>query len=310
MYSLIRFFSNHEHLEQFLNGDLYMNSIGHFWNLGTEPQNDYTEGVGEVLSHEEFKDTYGGDLQAAFGGHITLPLQVRIETYKYVHILCFMMHEYDLENREVISVNPKMGDMGKYAVRITDVQSFVGILFDKLRLNSQYGLMGPMSYHKPSDKSAYRDCFDKNIKYAHEKEWRFALIPNYEMAKVLAKNDPSGTIPYDEHIIYSVGDLRAIAEEIDVETLLTNPGKLYKDDRGCFRTVNKMKVASETRKIQLERIRRELGGIIPYQAYPWQYIGWDSREAFRDKVIEIGGGIKPVITMGSMSNKTDEKTAN
>ena len=283
-----------------------MNSIGHFWNLGFEPQNDFMEGVGEVLSPEEFKKAYGVDLQAVFGGHIIMPLQVRLETYKYVHLLCFMMHEYDLETREVFSVDPKMKNMGKYAVRITDVQSFVDILFEKLKLNSQYGLMGPMLYHKSSDKSLYRDCFVKNTNYAHENEWRFAVIPDYERAKELARKDPNGTVPYDEHVIYSVGDLTSIAEEIDVETLFKNPGKLYKDEKGYFKTVKKMTVSAETRRKQLEHIHDELGIGIPYQAYPWQYVGWAPREAFRNKVIELGGGIKPVITIGSDAVKSDE----
>ncbi|WP_034445770.1 hypothetical protein [Butyrivibrio sp. AE2032] len=115
----------------------------------------------------------------------------------------------------------------------------------------------------------------------------------------MAKKDPDGSIPYDEHTIFSVGDLSTIAEEIDVDTLLDDPGKLYKDDKGPFKAVDKMTVSEEIRRKQLDHIHKELGIGIPYHAYPWQYIGWAPREAFRNKVIELGGGIKPVITIGA-----------
>ena len=135
-----------------------------------------------------------------------------------------------------------------------------------------------------------------------------AVIPDYERAKELARKDPNGTVPYDEHVIYSVGDLTSIAEEIDVETLFKNPGKLYKDENGYFKSVKKMTVSAETRRKQLEHIQDEIGIGIPYQAYPWQYVGWAPREAFRNKVIELGGGIKPVITIGG--DKLDRMIAN
>lgn len=298
MYSLIRFFNEKDHVKQFLEGDIYMNSIGHFWKIGIEPQNDFTEGTVEVMAPEELKKQHDLDIRSAFGDHILLPVMSRLETYKFVHILCFMMHEYDQEHREVLRVNSWMKNMGKYAVRIMNVQEFVDRLYDKLRSNKQFGLMGPLSYHSPHVKSCYRDCFDKTTRNAREKEWRFALIPDYDKAKILAEQDVDGTYVYDEHISYPIGNLRDIAEEIDVDILLKNPGNLYKDDGRAYKVVDKMTVPAEDRKKQLERIHEALGLPISYQAYPWQYVGWSSREGFREKVIDLGGGIKPLITIG------------
>lgn len=71
MYSLIRFFEKEKYLNDFLNGHLYMNSIGHFWTLGQpNPQDDLFEGVFETMSATELDGKYGSDLIGTFGSHI------------------------------------------------------------------------------------------------------------------------------------------------------------------------------------------------------------------------------------------------
>lgn len=69
MISLIRFFEKEEWAEQFLDGTLYMNSIGHFGKLGIE-KNDWAEGVGETVSLADFEKQFGTVLSEAFGEHI------------------------------------------------------------------------------------------------------------------------------------------------------------------------------------------------------------------------------------------------
>lgn len=96
MYDLIRFFEEKEYAEEFLEGNLYMNSLGHFWNLEPAPQKDVAEGVIETISLNDYKERYGSTIPDFFGEeHILFPIMNRIESFKYCHLLCCMLHEYD-----------------------------------------------------------------------------------------------------------------------------------------------------------------------------------------------------------------------
>ena len=113
MYSLIRFFKEKEYVKKFLDGDIFMHSIGHFrkieenpekflkMKIGIEPENDYYEGVYEILSVDEIKAKYKFDLRALFGDHIIAPVVNIIDAYKYVHLLCMSLLPYDNECEEV-----------------------------------------------------------------------------------------------------------------------------------------------------------------------------------------------------------------
>ena len=58
MFDLIRFFEKKEYVTDFLNGNFYMNSIGHFWGLSSAVQNDIAEGIGESMDTESFMNKY------------------------------------------------------------------------------------------------------------------------------------------------------------------------------------------------------------------------------------------------------------
>ena len=298
MFSLIRFFKKEKYANQFLDGNLFMNSIGQFWGSSIEPQNDLYEGVTEVLSVKEIKEQYGFDFKEIFGEHILLPIANRLEAYKYVHLLCMSMISYDHEYKEVEKLSSQMANFGKYAVKVNNFELFVGRLFDKLRKNGQYGLMGPVQYHNPREESSYRDCFDKNTLHKNEKEWRFALIPDYERAKQLALADAEGRAIYKEYTIFSIGDIRDIAQKVNVDTLLNDPGSLYRDEKKRrYKTVEHLTVSWEDRKKQIKILER-LGFPIPYDVNPEQYVGWGPREAFREKVLQLNRGLKPLLTIG------------
>ena len=305
MISLIRFFEKEEYLNDFLNGHLYMNSIGHFWTLGQpNPQDDLLEGVIETMNAGDFDSQYGMGVSDFFGSHLLLPIMNRLEGYQFVHLLCFYMHEYDPELQVAVSIPASARGLGKYAVRIKNVQSFVDILFEKIKNENRYGLMGPIQYRQLTEQIEYMDCFDKSITHRDEHEWRFALIPDFEKAKEEAakleranadRREGQGMpIRYDRHFYFDVGNLRSIAEVVDAEKLITDPGKTYGNE---YRTVDHLPYDSEIRKKCLEKYS-SMGLPVPYQAYPDQYVGWSPRKAFRDKVAEIDRGIKPCLIIG------------
>lgn len=53
MHQLIKFFGKRNYAEQFLQGELYMNSLSYFWDNGFEEQKDLFEGVSETFDKKE-----------------------------------------------------------------------------------------------------------------------------------------------------------------------------------------------------------------------------------------------------------------
>ena len=109
MYDLIRFFEKKEYMEEFLDGNLFMNSLSHFWKLEEAPQKDVAEGVIETLHKDDFKKQHGSFISDFFGDeHIVLPIMNRSESYKYCHLLCCMLHEYDSLRHEAVRIDSRM----------------------------------------------------------------------------------------------------------------------------------------------------------------------------------------------------------
>lgn len=297
MYDLIRFFEKKEYMEEFLDGNLFMNSLSHFWKLEEAPQKDVAEGVIETLHKDDFKKQHGSFISDFFGDeHIVLPIMNRSESYKYCHLLCCMLHEYDSLRHEAVRIDSRMKSMGKYTVRIYNVEEFVNRLYDKLKSKDLYGLMGPVNYHSAYEESQYRDCFDKNDGHAYEQEWRFAVIPDYKKAQEMAQKDINA--PYDAYIRYDIGSIRDIAEQVDTEQLVTDAGSVYKSNKGTrYRTVEQLSNKKQAEEY-LQRLR-DNNVAVPYDVDPVQYVGWAPREAFRQKVMEIDGGfMKPLAVIG------------
>ncbi len=297
MYDLIRFFEKPEHVQSFLDGELFMNSIGHFWKHGDETRNDINEGIGETLSAAEYAAKYGFDFRDDFGEHIILPIMNRPEAIKYVHIICFLLHRYDPSKREVERIDNRMKNFGGYAVRVHNLEAFNSRIFEKMQENGQYGLMGPVDYHDLTEKSPYRDCFDKNSQHSFEQEWRFAVIPDYERAKELATSKPEES--YDEYHIFSIGDIRGLAEEIDVDKIFKEPERYYRTKNGQkYIPVDKLSITPEEQKKVFVEFHKKTGLPLPYDANPYQYVGWGGREAFRNKVLQMDGRFKPLLVIG------------
>lgn len=304
MFSLIRFFEKKEYVNDFLDGNLYMNSIGHFWTMGQpNPQDDLLEGTTETLSVEDIKIKYGMEMPESFSSHILMPVMNRVEGYQFVHILCFYLHEYDAALKLATRIPRSIKGLGKYAVKIDNVQAFVDLLLKKIYREHLYGLMGPIEYKNPTEEYEYMDCFNKYKTHQDEHEWRFALIPDFEKAKEEAQKlryenlnkDPAKPISrYDKGIYFKVGDLRHIAQIVDADLLIQDAGKVYGED---YKTVDELPIPWVERRKYIELLQSKR---IPvsYQAYPEQYVGYGPREAFREKVFEIDSGVKPIITIG------------
>lgn len=298
MFDLIRFFEKEEYVEDFLDGKLFMNSIGHFRKSGIAVQNDIAEGIGETLAPEEFDSKYKSNITAYFNKkHFLFPFMNSIEAMKYCHICCLSLHEYDDNQKIVTKIPREMRKMGNYVVIVRNVQKFVDRIYDKLVNEKLYGLMGPITYHSPTEELEYMDLFDKFDNHSHEREWRFALIPDYERAKKLAKEDVNRV--YDEYCYFNIGDIRNIVEVVDIDTLFNDIGALYTKNTVKYSAVKEMPTPWSMRRKEIDKIRNSSKMPLSYDAYPNQYVGYGPREAFRNIIVSIDdGAMKPMFTIG------------
>lgn len=235
-YALLKHFQKQEYAEQFLRGELYLNSLDLFRaiNKGASidsqnKQNDGLEGSVPIK-----KDSLTKQVYSALGGideYIAYDPVFIFDEYKYSHLLCFST--IDFYTNSISTINPtSMNEFGTYLVLIHDKAAFRERVFKALSaISGILYLCGRVRYHSPTldgkpatakhslslrpdtlfdfydvgnMKSPIRDCFDKSISYAHQREWRLWLYK---------KNWDTNPIHLE------VGDLHDIATLASFETL-------------------------------------------------------------------------------------------
>lgn len=236
-YCLIKFFAKQEFAEQFLNGNLYLNSLDYFRSASQEDpnkaqqnrQNDIQEGS-IFLNRKLLKEKH---LWQDLGDVLAYDPVFILDEYKYCHVFC--CSTVDRLGSKFETVNPhSMQDCGEYAVLIYDVPEFQARA--SKNFNSEQGMkyiFGRVTYHKPKldgsaltehpkhtmtiatsdyfslhdiQDSSHRiyDCFDKRWAYAHQREWRMWLYrKNWD------------TSPYQ----INIGNLKDIAQLVTTDSL-------------------------------------------------------------------------------------------
>ena len=201
MHNLIKFFSDKKYLDEFVSGQLYMNTLDYFWNNGFEEQKDIFEGVICTVPVKEFQGFPVGfqALQAS-------DYHFRAEGYRYCNVLCFYKVRYDTDG--VIArfdYDEKMMQFGEYVAFITNEREFRNRVETAAEKQGYKVLCGDVRYHQQMlngkqskegnrmylaskdrlftveelEKRKFsikrRDCFDKDIMYCDQNEWRVAL---------------------------------------------------------------------------------------------------------------------------------------
>lgn len=78
MHCLIKYFANRQYLNEFLSGQLYMNTLDYFWSNGFEEQKDIFEGVVCTVPVKDFA-AFSTDFQSAQA----CDYRFRAEGYRY-----------------------------------------------------------------------------------------------------------------------------------------------------------------------------------------------------------------------------------
>lgn len=280
MRQLIRFVSEKEHAKQFLAGEIYMNTMGYFWEEGFEDQKDYFEGVSCNISKDKV-ERLPHDLRDV----LCYDIAIRVDVYKYNNICSF--YRLDIDNkRQVIQLPaPEINKFGEYAIIILDENKLINRILKKVEKNSGWDVLcGDVNYHKRIDSTdpkkhvrntldmilhepidldiildnkqsiKTRDSFDKMQKYSYQNEWRICL--NRYQKDGLA-------------YVLDIGDLSDIAYIVKTTDLRKEIIKKYKGF--------KLGTVAEQRM---------------------SYQGSVSRKKFRRKMLDIDGKVSVMATIG------------
>lgn len=201
MHCLIKYFSEKKYLEEFVSGQLYMNTLDYFWNNGFEEQKDIFEGVVCTVPVRDFNAFPMG-----FQSIQACDYRFRAEGYKYCNVLCFYKMNFSINGPFVnCEYDANMEKFGKYVAFIANEREFLrrvetaaknekfqvlcgDVRYHKQMLNGQPGHQGNQMYLSIKDRYftieelqsrgysiKQRDCFDKGDQYQTQNEWRVAL---------------------------------------------------------------------------------------------------------------------------------------
>lgn len=270
MIRLVRGFKERKWAEQFLCGDVYMNTLGHFWKQGNAEQQDFLEGA-----------------CASFDPHIMRGFPKELldvlakESYAiprgagYCNVCCFscaLIKQVDVRV-DLIELPDQSLDLGSWIVVIDNPRELIsrvrtavlslGYDFaaapveyrDSVQLDSSQAVKSTMDLKIHDPLPAHTvfpnriPCFNagvfvKNIRYAKQAEWRIAVNRNERSY---------------EPLILKLGDLTDIAHLIRRADLVEDLQRVHGYSvpyltRGCFGTKTSQKLSQDLFELGNEEV--------------------------------------------------------
>ena len=204
MIRLIRGFKERKWAKQFLRGDIYMNTLGYFWNEGNEEQRDFLEGACASFNPHIMQGFPKDVLDVLAKESYAIPRGA-----SYCNVCCFscvLIKQLDTRV-DLIELPDPCLDLGSWIVVIDDPCELVSRLRaavlelgydfvaapveyrDSVQLNSSEVVKSSMDLKSHDPLPAYMvfpngiphfnaGVFVKNIRYANQVEWRIAVNRN------------------------------------------------------------------------------------------------------------------------------------
>lgn len=251
MHQLIKYFGNRDYAEQFLRGELYMNSLAYFWNNGHEDQRDMFEGVSDTFDKKSLG--FPVHMRQLIDGDVMF----RLDAYRYCNLYCF--YRVDIEEgganspfgfsgilpvKGIRLPGKHMEKFGNTVAIIKNEEEFMRRVLNALEKDwlcvagdvryrtiegspsgmGGYSLWQSDKAYPASDlmrgngKTSSKDCFIKTKSYESQKEWRICVFRN---------------VKTDEPYKLKVGDLSDIAELVPASQVNQKLLEMY---RPCIPT--------------------------------------------------------------------------
>lgn len=219
MFDLMKFTVS-KYVDDVLDGNLYMNSLGYFWEKGFEGQRDFSEGTEYYASPNSLEL---GELTPYTLGNIGM----LNDNYKYVNVFC--MYRLDRYLNQVHRINKRILDFGEYAIHIHNADAFIARVIKAAALhNDMKCCCGDVHYYQYFDENNVKynyGCFYKTMVFDYQREWRIALLNNY--TSLLAKAHTNIGEPFIEPFVLRIGSIRDIATVVASTEIITHQRKFF-----------------------------------------------------------------------------------
>lgn len=197
-----------EHLEEFLNGKIYLKNINYFKSNGKDTigRLDTNENINYVCNAPYFKGKLLVDnveIMDIDGMTLYLPDK---DKDKFTHMTSFSLVEINNSVGKHSLIDERMGKFGDYVVIITDVNEFQQKLNGACKNSEKISKLS-MDKIKYIDKKTFHgevNLFYKFDNLAWQKEYRIAVRSNNFT---------------DDHVYINIGDINDIAKLIPVDKL-------------------------------------------------------------------------------------------
>ena len=225
IYLLVKLFSDQDHANRFLRGELYARRLSWFKNLaGDYERGDEHEAAavlprdGTTLTMETVAD---GEIQEVKVGKDDLagPIVMKLHYFDHLNLFCmcalqsddFRTVSYDSAEGQLKQLKLPEGflKLGKYAVAVTNIDEFFSRIAEASRQNEYQVFRRHVAYYDPEIGTSLhpddlRIVFAKRKEFAHQIEYRFAI--------------DTGTTG-DEPISFYIGSIEDIAFCLDTAKL-------------------------------------------------------------------------------------------
>ena len=270
MIRLVRGFKEQKWAEQFLRGDIYMNTLGYFWNEGNMEQQDFLEGACASFDPHIMR-SFPKDLLGVLAKEsYAIPRGAG-----YCNVCCFscvLIKQVDTRVDLIELPDPGL-DLGSWIVvidnpcelisRLRAVVLQLGYDFvaapveyrDSVQLNPSEVVKSTMDLKSHDPLPAYMvfpngvphfnaGVFVKNVRYANQAEWRIAVNRNERSY---------------EPLILKLGDLTDIAHLIRRTELTDDLQRVHGCSvpyltRGCFGTKTSQELSQDLFKLGNEEL--------------------------------------------------------
>ena len=248
-----------DYIDDFLNGNLYCNSLNYFWKNGFEEQKDIYEGISANVKIDSIKHIFPEEVR----DHLIQDIGIQAVGYASCNVLCMTkIDAFPFYGNTIINMSSEMGAFGKQAIVISDFSEFIRRVDEKIRRLGFKYVCGDVVYHNPTENGektdkkgrvtwksmeavtleqldnptvlSKRDSFDKHSKYSNQNEWRICIFRGNKDASAFSlKIGDISDIAF--HVRSEMLTDRNYVEQLIKRYNYSNPGYIGNVSRGVLR---------------------------------------------------------------------------
>ncbi|MFT9359638.1 hypothetical protein [Acetobacter okinawensis] len=211
----IRFFSEEKYADDFVKGNLYLNTLGYFKGIEqADGRGDPYEGVSHWIQPKDIglfklEASNGMNIEMS-GSNFSAPLMIQPSYLDKANIFCLYAYgsyllpkidkrtavwsEYEAMTHELFKISEKCRDFGDWAV-VIQPRKFMEKIYSNLKFSNREAKFGLVQYYEDSMFSGefpiIESPFKKQKRFEYQREFRICVYPDnpeFHIARPISLN--------------------------------------------------------------------------------------------------------------------------